>query len=177
MSKAPILFLDYDGVIIDAGSRIVEGHRQGINRTSLKLIEHLQNQFGFLVVCSSRAHAKRTWEEQWAPLAKYDSTLKFYQDDTRDMSWRTAPSRSTCKKSGDTTHEYRGWYIHDWLLQHGYNPETDPYVVIDDDSDYYPICSSRFVHVENGEHLGGFTFKHYIEARAIWLSLLNQKGD
>lgn len=174
MSKPAIVFLDYDGVIIDAGSRIVEGSRQGINRTSLKLIEHLQRQFGFLVVCSSRAHAKRTWEEQWKPLERYDSTLKFYQDDTHPMSWRTAPSRSTCKKSGDTNHEYRGWYIHDWLLQHGYNPETDPYIVIDDDSDYYPICASRFVHVPNGEHLGGFGFKHYLDAHAKLKGIQNE---
>lgn len=174
MKKSTIVFLDYDGVIIDAGSRIVEGSRQGFNRVSLKLIERLQEQFGFLVVCSSRAHAKTTWEEQWAPLAKYDSTLKFYQDDTRPMSWRTWPSRKVCKSKPDKTYDYRGWFVYEWLLEHGYDPESDNYIMLDDDSDYYPICESRFVQVINGEHYGGFGFKHFLDLRE---KLIELQGD
>ena len=115
------------------------------------------------------------WDEQWNRCEiKY---LKFYRDDTREMSWRTYPYRRACQKPSDATYDYRGWFIYEWLVEHGYDPETDPYIVVDDDTDYYPLDTKRFIHVDHGEHRGGFTFKHYIATRSVLIDLLGEPID
>ena len=163
VKKQPIIFLDYDGVIIDSGSRLVTGSRDGFNSTSVGLIKRLQDKFNALMVCSSRAHAKTKWHQQEFALVLNSIELKFYQDDDFPMSWRTAPSRSLPNIDNLPKYESRGLYAKDWLDLHGYDWIEDPYIMIDDDFDFYPIDESRYHHVKGGELNGGFNFDDYIK--------------
>lgn len=162
-SKQPILFLDYDGVIVDAGSRLITGSRSGFNTVAVGLIERLQVKFNLLVVCSSRAHAKNTWAEQQAVIAFNSSTLKFYLDDDYPYSYRTARRRDVPYVGQCLKYESRGHYVKDWLDLHGYDWTVDTYLMVDDDDDFYPLDTSRYHLVTGSEHRGGFNFSDYIE--------------
>lgn len=181
-NKPFIVFLDYDGVIADMGSRIVAGantpRHQQFNLVSIGLLKDLQKRYGFLIVCSSRAHAKRTLEEQIDHYPIDMEPFKFHEDYRTSGSLIDGECRMDEYLANTSNYkleilsgvygprslnsENRGWYILDWLERNGYDPDAGNYMVIDDSTDMFPIPGQSFLHIQEGELLGGFQAKHYI---------------
>ncbi len=191
MKKQFVIFLDHDGVTIDMGSRFLQdGKRNGFNLYSLGLLEHLQSNYDVKFVCSSRAHAKTTLIEQQKHLKPsgidlvhvepnfrtpyaaqgYDERLNTYLEKIGEYHRELYRDHYGFPSNPDPDVDYRysrGRCILQWLLDNDYDPLSDDYLIIDDESDMFPLPPARFVHVKDGEQLGGFTFKYYRIVRRI----------
>lgn len=158
-----IIFLDYDGVICHVMVRLIENKlsgdfsNRGHDPRVIGLLELLQrNNPDLLYVCSSRAHRKDTKHEQEAVFKELGFNLVFHDDH------KTLPAKSPLAN--------RGLEVKNWLDAH---PEVTDYLMIDDSIDYPPIPDDKFLHIPNGEMMGGLTMHYFQEIeKRLHLNLL-----
>lgn len=196
-----IVFLDYDGVVRHLFSDLVNDPGDRFGRphhdlTIVKVLKALQDEFGFLFVCSSRAHAESSHEEQEAVFLKLGVHLRFHEDFrtpymtdcTLDeflagelfeyssklpysghvAAWTNSLTDDKDKLKERLINRYRGFCVFSWLRKH---PEVtkEDFLVIDDESDFFPIDRDNCIYVVNGELEGGFSYNHYKQMREFFL--------
>lgn len=174
--QSKILFLDIDGVVSSHRNLLIG---EEFDVVALKMLEILQREIGFLIVISStrRKHIKSIADFSKMLSDKYGVCLKFHE------TWRTAtrfkqPDLSklpaaharifkqyvrrfgeNAPKKLEDTFTWRGFEIHDWLLN---RPEKEiKYLIVDDSMDMFPIDIKHLLRIKYGEELGGLQLKHY----------------
>lgn len=190
-----IVFLDYDGVICHFMVRYslrgkATGRVKGFDQHIMQALQRFQEITGVVFVCSSRAHRAKTYQEQIKPWIDHNAEVHFHKDWC--TPYMTRYDHTVLDAIPDALYEalasgypfvptvrdwsavskYRGWCIREWLEDH---PEIGPndYVVIDDESDMFPIPRDRFLHIQDGELGGGMGMRHLVElAKMLDVSLL-----
>lgn len=158
----------------------------------VKVLAKLQERLSFKFVCSSRAWAESDRETQEAKFRYHGVNLEFHRDFRTPygtdftveeyLNGEHLPYASEDPWEGwegyydaykDTTLDEmalrsglvdrnRGFCILSWLRKH---PEIgiDDFMVIDDESDIFPIRRKNFIHVQQGESRGGFGWEYVIQ--------------
>lgn len=158
----------------------------------VKILVKLQERLNFKFVCSSRAWAESDRESQEAKFRYHGVNLEFHKDfRTPYMTdftveeylngehliyaskdpWEDWGEQYEVFKGNDVDEKTlrseliernRGFCILSWLREH---PEVgiDDFMVIDDESDIFPIRRKNFIHVQQGESRGGFGWEHVIQ--------------
>lgn len=170
-----IVFLDFDGVVRSGFSDLANG-RNKIDPSIASVLFELQKELNLTFVCSSRAWAQSSKLDQEQPWIDIGFPLVFHEDwrtpyesdyteeDYEEMKllgslpddpiYDSMISRVRNYYPDKTLWEcirgWRGFCIQSWLDNH---PDIGPddYVVLDDETDMYPLPRRNFIHVENGE--------------------------
>lgn len=181
-----IVFLDYDGVVRSWYSDLVYGWAT-IDPSIAYVLHMLQDVLGLTYVCSSRAWGEDSREAQEMIWAQTGWPLKFHEDFcteyhgeyTRER-WDSGEFDAMCCPEGlveyhrrfdflrerdperDVWYQiqyWRGFSVLKWLEAHPEITNND-WLVIDDESDMYPLPLRNFVHVVNGEQTKGLGWEH-----------------
>lgn len=158
MSKPNIIFLDYDGVLVNPETCIAVGDVGGIfsyiDPVSAGLVKRLCEEFNCKIVTSS------SWRLQYDQYALQGilnaSCPKLGSYMYMDEKWRTESFNGV-----PIDQHGRGKEIKAWIDK--YSSEFENFVILDDDSDIEPLMDN-FVKCDT---YSGFRFNQYIEARKI----------
>jgi len=145
-----VIFLDFDGVICTARHAYAVNQRGVIcclDPVALAFLERMAIEYGAKVVISSswRLGEKARHFEQLFATAGFIRLSRALHGD-----WCT-----------DSAGSHRGSQIERWLAKH---PETERYVILDDDSDMLDYQKPFFVH---SDCYDGLRMRDYIRAETI----------
>lgn len=191
-----VIFLDIDGVLTHNSFR---GMCQDLNKpfdlvdpSKLWLMSKIQKEYPYVrfVISSSwrigatKEKIEKVFRDSGFELKLHDRWCtssfskateemylkwKNYKDSflsPEHLSTTGSPKVDFYSEEIQKTLSNRGWEIVDWLTKQPKDTIT-LYISIDDDADFEPITS--YIHVKDGEMLGGFHVKHYQELEYFFL--------
>ena len=145
-----IIFLDMDGVLCTNRAHIAQGivgmpnhhpFMDALDREAIGMLNKLHEKYDdILYVCSSTWRKQHTMFEMRDYLRLYGWTGDFHPD------WKT-----------DHEGPIRGNEIERWLIHH---PETDNYIILDDNSDMLEHQKYHFVQTDSYDGISSQNYWH-----------------